>query len=57
MTYKVPYITVKMILPNGSQIHNRIPYTDKKKFTANTQKMLASPSDFRLKLERTSNSY
>ena len=41
MTYKVPYMTVKMIY-----IHN-----------CDTQKMLVSSSDFRVKLEMTSNSY
>ena len=49
MTYKVPYITVR-------QIHSCIPYTDKKDFPDNTQKMLVSPSKFRVKIERMSNS-
>ena len=44
MTYKVPYTTVKMIFIIASHIMAKI--------SVNTQKMLVSPSDFMVKLER-----
>ena len=52
MTYKVPYITAD-IYPVKFLTASHILTIN---FTVNTQKMLVSPSDFRVKLERLSNS-
>ena len=54
LSYKVPYITVKIIFTqSNSELH---PIYWQKDFMVNTQKMLVSPLDFREKLKRTSKS-
>ena len=49
MNYKVPYIFYPVKFITASHLLT-------KDFTVNTQKMLASTSDFRVNLQRTSNS-